>query len=87
MGDGLADAGRCRSSGLASSWFRSGTRPSGRRSASGAPNDEDNNSWSFSYPMYEDFRKTPGVDVAGFQDLNGAVTQIKGRQGPPTAAW
>ena len=43
--------------------------------------DDDNNSWSFSYPMYEDFRKTPGVDVAGFQELNGVVTQIKGEAG------
>ncbi len=44
-------------------------------------NDADNNSWSFSYPMYEDFRKTAGIEVAGFQDLNNAVTQIKGEAG------
>jgi predicted permease len=31
--------------------------------------------------MYEDFRKAKGVDVAGFQNLNNAVTQIKGEAG------
>jgi predicted permease len=44
-------------------------------------NGDGENSWSFSYPMFEDFRRTPGVDVAGFQDLNNAVTQVRGVAG------
>jgi predicted permease len=44
-------------------------------------NDSDNNNWSFSYPMYERFSQTPGIDVAGFQDLNGAITQVRGEAG------
>jgi predicted permease len=44
-------------------------------------NDDDNNSWSFSYPMFEAFSKTPGMDVAGFQDLNGGITLVKGEAG------
>jgi predicted permease len=43
--------------------------------------DDDNNSWSFSYPMYEQFVKNPGVDLAGFQELNGAITLIRGEAG------
>jgi predicted permease len=44
-------------------------------------NDDDNNSWSFSYPMFEAFSKTPGMDVAGFQELNGGITLVKGEAG------
>lgn len=44
-------------------------------------NDDDNNNWSFSYPMYEQFSRTPGLEVAGFQDLDDAVTQIRGMAG------
>lgn len=43
--------------------------------------DDENNSWSFSYPMYRDFTAISGLDVAGFQELNGAVTRIRGEAG------
>ena len=43
--------------------------------------DDDFNSWSFSYPMYRDFTAIRGLDVAGFQELNGAVTRIHGEAG------
>ncbi len=43
--------------------------------------DADNNSWSFSYPMYRDFTAIEGLGVAGFQVLNGAVTRIRGEAG------
>jgi predicted permease len=43
--------------------------------------DDDHNSWSFSYPMYEQFVKHPGIDLAGFQDLNGAITLVRGEAG------
>ena len=49
-------------------------------------NDKDNNSWSFSYPMYQDFVKTKGVDVGGFQELGQAVTQIAGEAGTTDGA-
>ena len=49
-------------------------------------NDADNNSWSFSYPMLQEFGKVPGVDIGGFQELNGAVTQIRGEAGTTDGA-
>jgi predicted permease len=44
-------------------------------------NDDDNNNWSFSYPMFEAFSHMRGFDVAGFQDLNGATTLVRGQAG------
>ena len=44
-------------------------------------NDDDNNNWSFSYPMFEAFSQMRGFDVAGFQDLNGATTLVRGQAG------
>jgi predicted permease len=44
-------------------------------------NDDENNNWSFSYSMYERFSQNPGMDVAGFQDLNGGITQVNGEAG------
>ena len=37
--------------------------------------------WSFSYPMYEQFARTPGVDLAGVQDLDDGITVIRGEAG------
>ncbi|MBP1637129.1 MAG: macB 2 [Acidobacteria bacterium] len=43
--------------------------------------DADFNSWSFSYPTYRDFAAMGSADVAGFQQLNGATTSIRGDAG------
>jgi predicted permease len=42
-------------------------------------NDDDNNMFSFSYPTYQRLAATPGIDLAGFQNLDGAVLSIRGR--------
>jgi predicted permease len=44
-------------------------------------NDDDNNNWSFSYPMFEAFSEMREFDVAGFQDMNGATTLVRGQAG------
>lgn len=44
-------------------------------------NDDENNNWSFSYPMFEAFSKMPGMDVAGVQNLNGGITLVRGEAG------
>jgi predicted permease len=41
-------------------------------------NDADNNTFSFSYPIYERLVTTPGIDLAGEQDLNRGVLSIRG---------
>ena len=48
--------------------------------------DDDNNSFSFSYPIYEQLAKTPGIDLAGSQHLRGAITLVKGEAGTAEAA-
>jgi len=49
-------------------------------------NDNDNNSWSFSYPMVQEFTRVGGIDIGGFQELNNAVTQIRGQAGTSDGA-
>ena len=41
-------------------------------------NDADNNNFSFSYPLFERLATTPGIDLAGVQDLNHAVISVRG---------
>jgi predicted permease len=49
-------------------------------------NDADNNTFSFAYPTYERLAATPGIDLAGIQDLNHAVTVLRGNAGTADGA-
>ena len=48
--------------------------------------DDDDNAFSFSYPIYEELAKTPGIDLAGSQHLRGAITLVKGEAGTAEGA-
>jgi predicted permease len=41
-------------------------------------NDADGNTFSFSYPTWQRLAATPGIDLAGVQDLNGGVLSVRG---------
>jgi predicted permease len=41
-------------------------------------NDDDNNAFSFSYPLFERLAGTPGIELAGIQELHRAVVVIRG---------
>ncbi len=52
----------------------------------GDSNDADNNTFSFSYPTYERLAATPGIDLAGIQDLNHAMVVVRGNAGTADGA-